>query len=383
MDEYPNWQPHRQDTQNSVRPSAYNAPVYTPPVYAPPVQNEPLPPTAYRPQGTYPQTGYQNLPVHPDWAQRQRNERDKRQLRQHGNRAGLGILAFNIFSTILSVMLILLGKTDLLENYFILYAVNGIGSVLGIFLPYLWICSRSNDRGVSVYRSLGKPYQTGQMLLTLPFGFAICLVANFITGVFVTVVEQFGITLRSPEIGGGAAPLELLIGIITVAVIPALTEEFAMRGAVMQPLRRYGDKFAIVASAILFGVMHGNLVQAPFALIVGLGVGYCTILTGTLWTGVLIHFANNLFSVIANAGLEYYGADNPRFLAVLYIFEGTAILLGIVCAVLMLIMTQKRKLCPSSVELRTGQKYSAFFLAPCMIIALILLAINTWLMIDF
>ena len=66
----------------------------------------------------------------------------------------------------------------------------------------------------------------------------------------------------------------------------------------MGNLRKYGDKFALLASALVFAVMHGNLVQAPFALIAGFGLGYLSIKTGTIWTGIAIHAANNLISVI-------------------------------------------------------------------------------------
>ena len=66
----------------------------------------------------------------------------------------------------------------------------------------------------------------------------------------------------------------------------------------MQPLRRYGDAFAVAASSVIFALMHGNLIQAPFALIAGVGLGYFVISTGSIWTGVVIHFLNNLFSVV-------------------------------------------------------------------------------------
>lgn len=75
-----------------------------------------------------------------------------------------------------------------------------------------------------------------------------------------------------------------------------------MRGVVMQPLRKYGDWFAILTSAFVFALMHGNLVQAPFAFIAGIGLGYAVIASGSLWTGILIHLLNNSISVIQTIG---------------------------------------------------------------------------------
>ena len=71
-----------------------------------------------------------------------------------------------------------------------------------------------------------------------------------------------------------------------------------MRGVVMQPLRKFGDRFAIVASAVLFAILHGNMVQIPFAFVAGLALGYFAIVTNSIWTSVVIHSLNNLSAVI-------------------------------------------------------------------------------------
>ena len=86
-----------------------------------------------------------------------------------------------------------------------------------------------------------------------------------------------------------------------------------MRGIVMQPLRRYGDGFAIICSSLVFGFMHCNLVQIPFALIAGIVIGYAVIITESIWTGVLIHFLTNGFSVAVNIVYEIYGEESIQY----------------------------------------------------------------------
>ena len=75
------------------------------------------------------------------------------------------------------------------------------------------------------------------------------------------------------------------------AIVPAVFEEFAFRGVVLNKLRKFGDSYAIIMSAVLFGLMHGNLSQIPFAFILGLVIGFIAVKTNSIIPGILIHFS--------------------------------------------------------------------------------------------
>lgn len=68
------------------------------------------------------------------------------------------------------------------------------------------------------------------------------------------------------------------------------------RGLVLRLLQPYGKRFAIVLSALLFGLFHGNVVQIPFAFLVGLVLGYVTVEYSVVWAMVL-HIINNFVLV--------------------------------------------------------------------------------------
>ena len=104
----------------------------------------------------------------------------------------------------------------------------------------------------------------------------ICMIGNYATNFLSTFVESTtGITFEYPDSRTPTTPLGIAMYLIQLAVVPALVEEYALRGVVMMPARKFGNWFAILVSSALFGMMHGNLVQAPFAFIVGIGIGYC------------------------------------------------------------------------------------------------------------
>ena len=78
-----------------------------------------------------------------------------------------------------------------------------------------------------------------------------------------------------------------------VGLLAPIWEEILFRGFVMRRLQPFGKKFAIIASALLFGLYHANVVQSPYAFAVGLVLGYVAMEYSVLWAMVL-HMINNL-----------------------------------------------------------------------------------------
>ncbi|MCQ2009822.1 MAG: type II CAAX endopeptidase family protein [Sporolactobacillus sp.] len=131
--------------------------------------------------------------------------------------------------------------------------------------------------------------------------FAVLGVNTMITPVMYPVewmLNLFGYTAEpSREILEGSRTTSMFI---YTCLIGPIFEEFIYRGAVMRSLERFGSVFAITISALLFGMMHGNIIQIPMAFSVGIVLGYLAKTYG-IWLTVLIHIANNLFSELYSA----------------------------------------------------------------------------------
>lgn len=98
------------------------------------------------------------------------------------------------------------------------------------------------------------------------------------------------------------------LGIIAVVIMAPIVEELLFRGAIEGHLLRKWKHpaGAIVFSSLVFGVVHGNWVQAPFAFVIGLALGWMYYRTGSLFPGILMHFVNN-----STAVLGFLITDNP------------------------------------------------------------------------
>ncbi len=95
------------------------------------------------------------------------------------------------------------------------------------------------------------------------------------------------------------ANISLGLLLFTIAVLPAVCEEFAFRGFVLSGLRHTGHKWrAIIVSSIFFGLTHGLLQQSLVAGLVGVVIGYLAVQTGSILPGVLFHMVHNSLGVL-------------------------------------------------------------------------------------
>lgn len=107
------------------------------------------------------------------------------------------------------------------------------------------------------------------------------------------------------------SPVELLVVIMVVAILPAIVEELFFRGLIQKVLERIMSPIvAAILAGTCFGLYHIN----PFQVVplIGLGVffGLLRYRSQTLWLPISAHFFNNLMAVLA----FYYGFQNDNLL---------------------------------------------------------------------
>lgn len=220
---------------------------------------------------------------------------------------GLAFLLHLLFSKVYGYIL----NTNVLFNH--LYFSSHMAklclemcyTLLCVGLPFMLVyLIMRRTRFVMPEISCGRVRKNSCTFLLILGGMAMCFAGNILTSILVTVFSGAGIDFASYEQAASQSVplpqniLQLGLMVLHMAVFPAVFEEFAFRGVVLQSLRKYGDWFAILVSAVFFGLVHGNMTQMPFAMIAGVALGYIVTVTGSLWLGVLLHFINNFISLI-------------------------------------------------------------------------------------
>lgn len=110
--------------------------------------------------------------------------------------------------------------------------------------------------------------------------------------------------------------------VFTVILAP-IFEEWLCRKLVIDRLLSYGEKLAIVVSAVIFGLLHGNLFQFFYAAGLGLILGYVYVRTGRMRYTVAMHMLFNFIggflpmicmSMISQKTMDALGGDSSDLL---------------------------------------------------------------------
>ena len=233
----------------------------------------PPPGTGYQPPyGTYGQDPRQAAYFQRENRRRLALRSQKQELRRFGNCIGLAILAYFILQLLFSQLLSVLHLKDIYESSTVFQSCFSLLfiSVCSVAVPFgvMALINRRRYTGpVIPTRSL----RTGQMALWVSFGMLCCVGANFaVTFGVIPLFKAFGYGLTSNSAGDPNSVFACVIALIGTAIVPAICEEFAMRCCCVQLLRKYGNGFAVLSISIVFGLLHGNVIQFVFAFLVGL-----------------------------------------------------------------------------------------------------------------
>ena len=99
------------------------------------------------------------------------------------------------------------------------------------------------------------------------------------------------ITLNTGSFGG------TLLMVLSLALFPALTEEFIFRGIVMKEYKVCGSFFSMLLSSLLFAFVHFDLRQFPIYLLLGMLMAWITFITRSVWSAAIVHAAYNLYVI--------------------------------------------------------------------------------------
>lgn len=179
---------------------------------------------------------------------------------------------------------------DPLKRFFL---GDGIITIAGILLSFgmLLLRLRKEEAGERIFLLERKmPLRT--LLYCVLLSLAFQGIFTYLNGIFEFLFNLFGLTLKEAFIAA-TDPGEDAAALFYTAIFAPLVEELIYRGLVLRYLEKYGKVFAILMSAMFFGLMHGNPTQAIFAFLFGILYGYIALEYSILWT-IFLHIFNNL-----------------------------------------------------------------------------------------
>ncbi len=162
-----------------------------------------------------------------------------------------------------------------------------------------------------------------------------------LSGIFPKIFEDYSKLIEQ----SGLAQLSLISTIASVLLAP-ISEEIIFRGITLKLARRFTAKFwlANCIQAVLFGIMHMNIVQGLYAFAIGLVLGYVYSKFHSLAATVLAHLSFNFVGTWIEAMI--YGTDET---VVIWKALAEAGIGAILCALGTILILRSRKT-PANVE---------------------------------
>ncbi len=155
----------------------------------------------------------------------------------------------------------------------------------------------------------------GQFLVIFCMGYALLVLSNIVATILGILIEKIfpgaqAATNSVQELLGNGGLNSFVLLLIPVIIGP-IYEELLFRKFLIDRLGFYGDAIAIVVSAVMFGLFHGNLTQFVYATMLGLMLGYVYVRTGeikyTIGLHMLVNFIGGFLAVKAMEGLDLVG----------------------------------------------------------------------------
>lgn len=124
---------------------------------------------------------------------------------------------------------------------------------------------------------------------------------GFVNDAFQTLLKNIGLNVTTRELVMNNIT-DFVVYVITLAVIPAITEEMFFRGLMLSALKNSKNIFAVTITAICFALYHCSAVQFFYQLVFGAGLAILALSSKSVVPCIVTHFINNFFILL----LQYF-----------------------------------------------------------------------------
>lgn len=222
---------------------------------------------------------------------------DLRQERKYFSRIGWMLVCSILVTGIFQMWIAMLyGAT--------LYQWISVGTVMAVMLvgqyviviPVCYVMTMDIPR-VSLG---GEPVTVGRFFKWFAAGCAVSLVGSVLGSLVHELVYALLVQAPSDPLSPVLDSMNPMVAFLCVCLIGPIMEELVFRHFITGCLARYGEKTAIMTSALLFGLFHGNFQQFFYAFGLGVILGYIYIRTGRLRWPIFLHMAFNIYGSFAS-----------------------------------------------------------------------------------
>ena len=257
---------------------------------------------------------------------------------------------------------------ELLSAQWINYAAIAISFYLIGFPVFYLMIKKLPEEEKRESRTLG----VFEVIKICIMSYSLVYIVNLLTNLLMMLIAVFkGSEVTNPL-------LNLLEGsnwiwsLVFAGILSPIIEEMMFRGIMLNKLRGYGDKIAIITTAVLFGLFHANFSQFFYAVSLGMIFAYVTLKTGTIKYSIILHIVVNIMGGVILPALVGDGSN------IVVVGCVGVVLLAIVIVGLVLLVKNKKNisLLDGEIKLEKGTVFKTIWVNVGMILYIVICLIS-------
>ena len=186
------------------------------------------------------------------------------------------------------------------------------------------------------------------LLINLIISYIVAILQSYLSAVGVTIPES-DFTINTPDTAS------IVMQFVYVIVLGPLAEELVYRGLILTLLRPFGKWLAVFVSALIFGMMHGNIPQMASAFASALVMGVVAVQCGSIIPTLVIHICNNILASF----LDF--SDAFGWSSGLEIYSGLRIVIYLAGGFAVFVYAYRLRIKEEKYALTTGQRFGQVF----------------------
>lgn len=185
-----------------------------------------------------------------------------------------------------------LGET---ENYILTFVTQvGLMFILPLFM-YTALKKQKVKKTLNDFSV--KKISAKEIFISIAIGFLVFILNIFVSTFFSYFLELLGYHSYSGSTSVDSSWGSFFLTLLTVAVLPAICEEFTHRGLLLSEYKKLGFKKAVLLTGLMFGLIHLNINQFFYATVIGMILAVVTLYSHSIFPAMIIHFMNNAINV--------------------------------------------------------------------------------------
>lgn len=184
-------------------------------------------------------------------------------------------------------------NSPILRDPFLYYGIYFIDIVIGTIIPFFIMRKFSKVKLKKLTRKINATF-VDLFVQTIVF-FVICIALTYVSNMIFNYFGLEGKLIAGIGFSYEEAKLDNFLYVFMLIVVSPIIEEYAFRGVLLNSLSKYGKRFALYATAIIFALAHNNFTEMIPAFAMGIMLGKTSLRYKSIQATIVIHILFNAF----------------------------------------------------------------------------------------